>query len=146
MVHPGHPMAQVEPPPPRLDVIQDRPGQPTVGRSLEQVEFGGLGAGGEHQEDGQHAAGRNRGAIDETQGIGNRVPHPFDTAAAAAMTQEPGFKTDGIELADHPHGPVVIHQSPHDRAGAQGEGIAQLVNPVELGRSEKGLEAIEGSP
>ena len=63
---------------------------------------------------------------------------------AAAMAEEPLLKADAIQVANHPHRPLVIHQAAHDRAGAQGQGIAQLVDPVELGGGEKGLEAVEG--
>ena len=60
------------------------------------------------------------------------------------MAGEPVFKADAIEVADHRHGALVIDQAAHDRAGAQGQGIAQLVDPVELGGGEEGLEAVEG--
>ena len=116
-----------------------------MGRSLEQIQLGGLGLRRKHHEDGEHAAGRDRLAIDEAKRIGDGIPHPPDALLTAAVTEKPLLEADPIKIADHLHGAVVIHQAPHDRAGAQGQGIAQLVNPVELGGSEKGLEAIEGS-
>ena len=56
------------------------------------------------------------------------------------------WKADGIQGADGAHRPLVIHQAPHDRTRAQGQGIAQLVDPAELRRGEERLEAVEGSP
>ncbi len=127
-----------------LDVLQDRPGQPAVGRSLEQVELGRLGARGEHHEDRQHAAGRDGLAVNEPQGVGDGVPHAADAFRTAAMADEPLAEADPIEGADGAHRPLVIHQTANDGAGAQGQGIAQLVHPGQLGGSEKGLQAVEG--
>ena len=59
------------------------------------------------------------------------------------MADKPILETDGIQGADGAHRPLVIHESPHDWTGAQGQGIAQLVDPAELGRREEGLETVE---
>jgi hypothetical protein len=62
------------------------------------------------------------------------------------VLKKPLLEADGVEGPDHPHGPLVIHQTSHDRTGAEGQRIAQLVDPAELGGGEEGLEAVEGSP
>ena len=56
------------------------------------------------------------------------------------------WKLRRVEGSDHTHRPLVVHQPTHDRTGAQGQGIAQLVDPGELRGREEGLEAIEGCP
>merc|ERR1739841_142218 len=61
------------------------------------------------------------------------------------MAQKPLAKTDAIEGANGAHRPLVVHQASHDRAGAESQGIAQLVDPIELRCGEKGLEAVERS-
>ena len=142
--HLGNAVAQVQLAAALLDVIEDRAGEPAVWRPLEQVELGGFGFGSKHHEDGEHAASRDRFTVDEAQGIGDRIPHPLDALLAAAMAEEPLLKADAIKVANHLHRPLVIHQTAHNRAGAQRQGIAQLVEPVELGGGEKGLQAVEG--
>ena len=62
------------------------------------------------------------------------------------MAHKPILEADPIEIADHLHGCLVVHQAQDDRARAQGEGIAELVEPIQLGRGEKGLQTIEGGP
>ena len=59
------------------------------------------------------------------------------------MAHKPILETDGVQGADGAHRPFVIHQTPHDRTGAQGQGIAQLIDPAQLRRGEERLEAIE---
>ena len=59
------------------------------------------------------------------------------------MAHKPVLETDGVEGSDGAHRPLVIHQTPHDRTRAQGQGIAQLVDPTELRRCEKRLQTIE---
>ena len=127
-----------------LDVVEDRTREPAMGRSLQQIELGGFRLGRKHHEDGEHAAGGDGLAIDKAQGVGNGVPHPSDAFGATAMADEPILETDGVEGSDGAHRPLVIHQTAHYRAGAQGQGIAQLVDPAELRCGEKRLEAVKG--
>ena len=60
------------------------------------------------------------------------------------MAHKPLLKTDPIQGPDRLHRSLVIHQAAHDRAGAQRQGIAQFVDPAELGSGEEGLEPVEG--
>ena len=60
------------------------------------------------------------------------------------MADKPLLEADPIQVADHSHRTLVVHQATHYRAGAQGKGITQLIEPIELGGGKKSLQAIEG--
>ena len=118
--HVADPMAQVQATAPLLDVVEDGSGEPAVRRALEQVELGSLGFRGKHHKNGEHAAGRNRLAVDEAERIGDRVPHAPDALLAAAMAHKPVTEAHRIERTNRAHRPLVVNQAPHDWAGAQG--------------------------
>ena len=108
-MHLRDPVAQMQPATALLDVVEDRAREPAVGRAFEQVEFGGLGFGGKHHEDREHAAGRDRLAINEAQGIGDRIPHPLNALLTAAMAHKPLLEADPIQGSDRLHGSLVVH-------------------------------------
>ena len=142
-LHLLHPVAKVELSTTLLDVIEDRPREPAMGRPLEQIEFGCFGLGREHHENCEHAAGRDRLAIDETQCVGNGIPHTPNALHASAMAHKPVLETDRIQGTDGPHRPLVIHKPSHNRTGAKRQGVAQFVDPGKLRGREEGLQTIE---
>lgn len=59
----------------RLDVLEDGLDEPLGRRAVQHAQDGGVRLGGEELEDGEHAPGGDLVAVEEAQGVGDRVPH-----------------------------------------------------------------------
>jgi len=117
-----------------------------MGDPFEQVELEASVFDAEHSKKMVSiAAGRHGAAIDETQALGDRVPEPLQAAARCPpWLREPLLELIRFQLADQPSWHRRSRFSPRTiAAGAQARALRQLVDPVELGRVEESLEAVE---
>ena len=83
-----------------LEVRDDRVVQVRLRRALEHPQHRRLRTDREHHEDRQHAPRRDVVAVDKAQRVGDGVPHPIDTAAAAAERREPLGERNVVEVPD----------------------------------------------
>ena len=74
--------------------------QELVRRALQHAQDGGLCPHGEELEDGEHASGGGVVAVQEAQGVADRVPHALDRSPRAAFGDEPVREGHVIQVAD----------------------------------------------
>mmetsp|Transcript_40101 Transcript_40101/g.99783 ORF Transcript_40101/g.99783 Transcript_40101/m.99783 type:complete len:424 (-) Transcript_40101:413-1684(-) len=129
-----------------VEVLEDRIVQEGLRRAVQHAKHGSLGADGEEHEDGKHAARRDVVAIDEAEGVRDRVPHAVDRAARAALAHEPLRECDVVELAHHVHASVEVDQSADNWARAQRERVRKLVADAELLRLRERLQPAHRRP
>mmetsp|Transcript_29818 Transcript_29818/g.77179 ORF Transcript_29818/g.77179 Transcript_29818/m.77179 type:complete len:286 (+) Transcript_29818:1225-2082(+) len=129
-----------------LEVFQDRVVKERLRRPVEHAQHGRLGADGEEHEDSEHAAGGDVVAVNEAECVRDRVPHAINGAARRALEgplelREPLGEGNVVELTNHVHATVEVHERAHDWASAEAKRIRQLIAHAQLLRPCERLQA-----
>mmetsp|Transcript_14299 Transcript_14299/g.28536 ORF Transcript_14299/g.28536 Transcript_14299/m.28536 type:complete len:510 (-) Transcript_14299:355-1884(-) len=132
--------------PPVVEIFEDRVVQVRLRRPLEHPEHARLRPDGEEHEDGEHGPRGNCVTVDEPQGVGDGIPHAVERTAAPTQLREPLRERNVVELPDHVHSPVEVHQRAHNGGGAEPHRIVELVHDAQLLRPGEGLESVERRP